>query len=58
MSDLLSALSSLFAFLFTQMGNFASFFVTNTLGQIILGCVLFSLIITLLIHVVAKIRGD
>ena len=57
MADLLSALSSLFTFLFAQMGNFTSFFVTNTLGQVILCSVLFTLIIYLLIHVIAKMRG-
>lgn len=58
MSDLLSALSSLFTFLFAQMGAFATFFVTNTLGQVILGTVLFTLIVYLLIHVISKMRGD
>lgn len=58
MSELLSALGSLFTFLFSQMANFASFFVTNTLGQVILGTVLFTLIIYLLIHVITKMRGD
>lgn len=58
MSDLLTAFGSLFTFLFTQMGNFANFFVSNTLGQIILGCVIFSLIITLLMHVIHKVRGE
>lgn len=52
MSELLDALGSLFTFLFAQMGNFATFFVTNTLGQVVLGCVLFTLIIYLLIHVI------
>lgn len=58
MSDLLTALGSLFTFLFTQMGNFATFFTSNTLGQVILGCVVFSLVITLLMHVIHKVRGE
>lgn len=58
MSELLNALGTLFTFLFTQMGNFANFFVSNILGQIILGCVVFSLIITLLTHIIHKVRGE
>lgn len=57
MSDLLNNLSSLFTFMFTQMGNFANFFVNNTLGQVILGGVLFSLIIYLLVIVISHVRG-
>lgn len=58
MLDLLTALGSLFTFLFTQMGNFANFFITNILGQVILGCIVFSLIISLLAHLINSHRGD
>ena len=57
MSDFLSAMSSLFTFLFTQLGNVASFFTTNLLGQIILGVVIFSLVVSLLLAVVNHLRG-
>lgn len=45
MSDLISALTSLFAFLFTQMTALSNFFTTNVLGQVILGMVVFPIII-------------
>lgn len=45
MSDLISSLTSLFAFLFTQMANFADFLTDNVLGQVILGLVVFPIII-------------
>lgn len=51
MSDLISALNSLFTFLFTQMGNLASFFTTNTLGQVILGIVIFSIVVNVVIKI-------
>lgn len=57
MSDFLSAMSSLFTFLFTQLGNVASFFTTNLLGQIILGVVIFSLVVSLLLAVINHLRG-
>lgn len=57
MSDFLNAMSSLFTFLFTQLGNVASFFTTNLLGQIILGVVIFSLVLSLLLAVINHLRG-
>ena len=51
MSDLITALTSLFTFLFTQMGNLANFFTTNTLGQVILGIVVFSIVVNVVIKI-------
>lgn len=56
MSDFLTAMGSLFTFLFTQMGACASFFITNTLGQIIFGLVIFSMLISLFIYVITNVR--
>lgn len=56
MSDLLTALGSLFTFLFTQLGNFANFFTTNILGQIILGVILFSIITSLLTYIMNRMK--
>lgn len=56
MSNFLDALSSLFTFLFTQLGNFANFFTTNVLGQIILGLVLFGVITSLLMYVINRLK--
>lgn len=43
MSDFVSALSTLFSFLFDQLSYVANFFTSNLLGQIILGVTLFYL---------------
>ena len=51
MSDLLSAFQTLFPFLFSQLGNFATFFVSNTLGIVILGLVVFSILIYLIMYI-------
>ena len=54
MSDFISAMSSLFTFVISQLSNIADFFVESTLGQIILGVALFSLIFTLISYVIDK----
>lgn len=56
MSDLISALNTLFTFLFTQLGNFANFFTTNVIGQIIVGIVLFSIITSLLTYILNRMK--
>lgn len=56
MSDFLSAIGSLFTFLFQQLGNFANFFTTNILGQIILGIVLFGVITSLLTYLINRMK--
>lgn len=56
MSDFLNNLSALFTFLFTQLGNVANFFITNTLGIIILGVALFYLIFSIITLIIAKIK--
>lgn len=56
MSDFLTAMGTLFTFLFTQMGACASFFITNTLGQIIFGIVIFSMLVSLFIYIVSNIK--
>lgn len=58
MSNFLDSMSSLFSFFITQMGNIATFFTSNLLGQIILGCVLLALVVNLLIFIIGKVRGD
>lgn len=54
MADLLTALGSLFTFLFTQLGNFADFFTSNTLGQILLGLIVFSVISSIVMSIIKK----
>lgn len=56
MSDLLNAFSTLFSFLFNQLVNFANFFTTNTLGIIILGMVVFSILVYLLMYILRNLR--
>ena len=56
MSDLITALSSLFTFLTTQMGTIANFFTTNVIGQIILGVALFSVVFNIITMIIRKIR--
>ena len=56
MSDFINAMSSLFSFFFTQLANFANFFTTNTLGIVILSCILFSLIVYVLTSLISKIK--
>ena len=56
MSDFLEACGSLFEFLFDQLGNFANFFTSNTLGIIILGLILFSVITSLLTYVINRFK--
>lgn len=56
MSDLINSLSLLFAFLFNQLGTFANFFVTNTLGNVILGLITFSILVYLLIYILRNLR--
>lgn len=56
MSDLMSAFSTLFTFLFEQLGSFANFFVSNTLGVVILGMVVFSIMIYLIMYILRNLR--
>ena len=56
MSNFTSALGDLFDFLFDQLSNFADFFTTNTLGMIILGIVLFSIITSLVMHLINRAK--
>lgn len=44
MSDFVSAMGSLFTFLFAQLTNMADFFVESTIGQIIIGLLIFALL--------------
>lgn len=57
MADLISALTALFTFLTTQMGNIATFFTTNLIGQIILGVAIFSLVFNIVLALINKLRG-
>lgn len=56
MSGLMDAFGVLFDFLFQQLGNFASFFVTNTLGVVVLGMVVFSIMIYLIMYILRNLR--
>lgn len=56
MSDLITALTSLFSFLTTQLTNIANFFTTNVIGQIILGVALFSVAVNIVIMIVNKVH--
>lgn len=56
MTELITALTSLFTFLTTQMGNIATFFTTNLIGQIILGVAVFSLVFNIVLALINKLR--
>lgn len=56
MSNLIDALGSLFTFLTTQLGNIATFFTTNVIGQIILGVALFSVVFNIVVAIINKIH--
>ena len=57
MSNVITALTSLFDFFFSALSDFADFFTTNTLGQIVLGCILISLVSQVLLSVIRHIKG-
>lgn len=56
LTDFTTAMSSLFTFFITQMGNIASFFTTNLLGQIILAVILFSAIVSFVSFLLTKLH--
>ena len=56
MSTFTSALSDLFSFLIDAMGDIATFFTTNLIGQIILGVALFSVVVRIVTMIVNKIH--
>lgn len=49
--DVLSTLALVFAFLFARLGDVANFFISNDLGLIILGLVIFGLLIDFVIKI-------
>ena len=57
MSDIITALTALFTFLITQLGNVASFFTTNDLGLLILGLAVFTLVVNVVLSIVNKVKG-
>ena len=57
MSDFLTAMGSLFTFLFTQLTAFATWFTSNVIGQLILGVILFTFIAYLIGFIIQKIKG-
>lgn len=58
MSSLITALTSLFSFLVSAMGDIADFFTNNLIGQIILGIGLFSVVINIVMIFINKLRGQ
>lgn len=56
MSEFITALSSLFTFLIGQLTSISSFFTDSTLGQIILGIAIFSLVASIIMSFVNKLR--
>lgn len=56
MESLLSNLHSLFVFLFQELGNMAGFFVTNILGQVILGLIVFIIIVGVAVSFFSNFR--
>ena len=56
MSALLSALSDLFSFLITQMTNIANFFTTSTIGMVILGIAIFSVVFEVVSAILSKLH--
>ena len=57
MSDFLSAMSDLFSFLITQIGNISNFFTTSVLGMIILGISLFAIVFKFICFVIDKVKN-
>ena len=57
MASLITALTSLFSFLVSAMGDIADFFTSNLIGQVILGIGLFSVVINIVMIFVNKLRG-
>lgn len=56
MSDLLNAIGSLFTFLIDGLSDIAEFFTTTTLGQLILGIALFSIVGGFVISIIHRLR--
>lgn len=56
MSNFINAMSDLFSFLFTQLGNMSTWFLNNLLGQIILGVLIFTFIVSLFGYILSKMR--
>lgn len=56
MSDLITALTSFSSFLFTLLGNAATWFTSNLLGQIILTIALVSFVVNVIIFIMKKIN--
>ena len=56
MSDLITALTTFSSFLFTLLGNAATWFTSNLLGQIILGIALVSFVVNVIIFIMKKIN--
>lgn len=56
MSDLLSALGSVATWIFTQLGNCATFFTTTPLFQFFIGVVAVALIISLAVYIIEKLK--
>lgn len=57
MGDIITALTSLFTFLTTQLGNVATFFTTSDLGLLILGISIFVLVVNVVLSLISKVRG-
>lgn len=56
MSDLITALTAFSSFLFTLLGNAATWFTSNILGQIILTIALVSFVVNVIIFIMKKIN--
>lgn len=54
MADFLSALGSFFTFMLSQMTAFSQFFVTTTLGQIILGVIILTVVVKLVVYLINR----
>ena len=55
-TDLLGILRELFGFLVDMLGDFAEFFTTNMLGQIILGIIIFSIMASLVSYIINRMK--
>ena len=56
MSDLITALTTFSTFLFTLLGNAATWFTSNVLGQVILTIALVSFVVNIIIFIMKKIH--
>lgn len=54
MASFLENMTTLFAFIIAQLGAIANFFITTTLGQVVIGLSLFAVIFYFIYHAIKR----